>query len=279
MFEYNFTKCNVRWNGSQFSPSTIIPNLFDFSSNVEGWNDNLTLMHEEVTSGNHPIDVASRAITLSFLTTVNNYIKDKIVLEIGSSSGYLIDDLINKTSLNIIGSDIVNQPLMRLAVSYPAVPFVRCDINENPFDCGTLGCIISLNVLEHIENDLKALHNIYGILSEGGYLILELPFGADLYDDFDRQLFHFRRYSSEDILKKAKIAGFEIINVDYVGIFVYPIFYVYKKYISKLKKSKPDKLINNSSGLFFGFLLKIERLFFLSKIFHFGIRIRLILRK
>jgi SAM-dependent methyltransferase len=279
MFEYNFSKSGVRWSGSQFIPTAIIPNLFDFSSNIQGWNDDLTLMHEEVTSGNHPIDVVSRAITLSSLATINSYIKDKVVLEIGSSSGYLIDDLINKTSLNIIGSDIVNQPLLRLAVFYPAVPFVRCDINENPFECGTLGCVISLNVLEHIEDDLKALQNIYSILYEEGYLILEIPFGADLYDDFDRQLSHFRRYSSADIIQKAKVAGFEIINVDYVGILVFPIFYIYKKYITKFKKSKPENLINNSSGLFFGLLLKIERFFCLSKFFHFGIRIRLILRK
>lgn len=278
-FKYFFSEDKIKWSGSRFMPTTIIPNLLNYSSNLQGWSDDLTDMHEEATNGSHPIDVMSRSLTISTLNDIGNYINNKIVLEIGSSTGYLINDLLNKTNLKIIGSDIVNEPLVRLALSYPTVPFVRCDISNNPFAEGSIGCVICLNVLEHIENDFLALQNINQILHERGYLILELPFGSELYDDFDRQLSHFRRYNSGDIISKSSMAGYEIVNVVYVGILIYPIFYIYKKYISKFKKNEPSRLISNSSGIIFNIILKVERFFLLSKFFHFGIRIRLILRK
>jgi len=70
--------------------------------------------------------------------------------------------------------------------------------------------IYSLNVLEHIEDDIKILEKFYGKLKAGGKVFLYLPACSFLFSSMDRKIGHFRRYSRKDIVKKLKIAGFEV---------------------------------------------------------------------
>lgn len=79
--------------------------------------------------------------------------------------------------------------------------------NDQKFDS-----IVCLNVLEHIENDEKALKNLNGLLSDRGYLILLLPAGKILFGKIDKAIGHFRRYSKEDIVKKMNKANFSILQ-------------------------------------------------------------------
>lgn len=67
-----------------------------------------------------------------------------------------------------------------------------------------------LNVLEHIKDDDKALAEVNKILNNQGILIIEVPSGKFLYDEYDRKLLHYRRYNMQEIEKKLIKAGFKI---------------------------------------------------------------------
>lgn len=88
------------------------------------------------------------------------------------------------------------------------------------FDNLKFDCEICINVLEHIEDDNKALKNLYTLLEKNGNLILLVPAHRFLYGEIDKAIGHFRRYTKQDIKEKLKEAGFKIIaskKINFLG--------------------------------------------------------------
>ena len=77
--------------------------------------------------------------------------------------------------------------------------------------------IVCMNVLEHIENDNRALTNMYNLLGTGGKLILLVPAFNFAYSGIDKDLGHFRRYTKKLAGSRMKKAGFQIIENKYLN--------------------------------------------------------------
>ena len=56
---------------------------------------------------------------------------------------------------------------------------VHFDVQDIPFSGDTYDVVICNHVLEHVDDDLKAMSEIYRILKPGGYAILQVPQDAD----------------------------------------------------------------------------------------------------
>lgn len=74
--------------------------------------------------------------------------------------------------------------------------------------------IISLNVIEHIQDDRATIDNFYTMLQPGGHAIVLVPAHPKLYTACDKTLGHFRRYTPQELTDKFKAAGFEIVSVE-----------------------------------------------------------------
>ncbi len=85
------------------------------------------------------------------------------------------------------------------------------------------------HVLEHIENDTKAMSEIYRVLMHGSKAIIMVPvYGVTTYEDFsiqapEERLEHFNqrdhvRLYGMDIVERLKGAGFEVKVLDLDGI-------------------------------------------------------------
>ncbi|OGE42619.1 hypothetical protein A3B45_00220 [Candidatus Daviesbacteria bacterium RIFCSPLOWO2_01_FULL_39_12] len=72
--------------------------------------------------------------------------------------------------------------------------------------------IVCLNVLEHIQDDKKALKNLYKLLNPNGYLILLVPSHQYLFGEIDKSIGHFRRYSQKQLEDNLKKIGFKLIK-------------------------------------------------------------------
>lgn len=101
---------------------------------------------------------------------------------------------------------------------------VKMDIHQIPFQANTFDCAMCNHVMEHVENDLKAMQEIYRVLKPGGWAIIQVPFYPPLadrtYEDAkittarDRlkaygQEDHLRRYG-KDYLHRLESSGFEV---------------------------------------------------------------------
>jgi ubiquinone/menaquinone biosynthesis C-methylase UbiE len=86
---------------------------------------------------------------------------------------------------------------------------------EQGFD--TITC---LNVLEHIEDHIRALRAMYAILKQqSGIVFLQVPAHQWLYGSLDYQAGHFRRYSAHMLRDALQEAGFEIIRLYHFNSF------------------------------------------------------------
>jgi SAM-dependent methyltransferase len=252
--------------------------VLEFSKNDKGWTDELNEMSEKYIDFNHPIDDASRELCLEFLEKFDKS-KDKVVLEVGCSNGRLINSIKKKIDYKYIGSDAVKNKILLLSKKYEDVPFLIFDLLKNPFKKSICNTLVMLNVLEHIENDNLALLEANKLLKENGILILEVPSGKFLYDDYDKKLLHYRRYQMNELVKKIENAGFEIEYKTHLGFIIFPVFAVVKLF-NKIFKSKNivTEQANASSNILLKILLSIEkkiRKFYLP----FGIRCYVCARK
>lgn len=72
--------------------------------------------------------------------------------------------------------------------------------------------VISVNVLEHIPDDLATLQAMWEVLPEGGHVILFVPALPWLYGSLDRAFEHVRRYRKQELYDKLSAAGFKIVD-------------------------------------------------------------------
>lgn len=65
---------------------------------------------------------------------------------------------------------------------YPSTPDIqRVDMLEMQFADQSFDVVIANHVLEHVDDDLKALSEIRRVLKPGGYAILQTPYSAKLH--------------------------------------------------------------------------------------------------
>jgi len=74
----------------------------------------------------------------------------------------------------------------------------------------------SLNVLEHVNDDVGVLKQLHQRLRPGGKLLIYVPAFAVLFSSNDARVGHVRRYSKGSLLPLIRAARFEIEAASYV---------------------------------------------------------------
>ncbi len=257
------------WLGNKFQVGENFLKVLSYSSNNLGWNDELTSFHEASAGDQHFIDRASRDNAI-FQLRKHLQEKNPTILEVGCSSGYMLERLQKAyPHATLIGADVVHEPLLKLTERLPQVPLLRFDMVNCPLPDQCIDALIMLNVLEHIENDGAALQQAYRILKPGGVLIIEVPAGPHLYDAYDKILMHYRRYILSDLCKLAKQQGFQIKHKSHLGFFLYPGFWIVKQRNKRFLNASKDvqlKLIENNirdsgKNKLFHFIMQMELYF------------------
>jgi ubiquinone/menaquinone biosynthesis C-methylase UbiE len=107
---------------------------------------------------------------------------------------------------------------------------IKMDIHKIPFEENTFNVVMCNHVLEHVENDILAMKEIYRVMRPGSWAILQVPFmGKNLDRTFedptvktaaDREKIygqsdHVRIYG-KDYPERLKSAGFKVVEDDFV---------------------------------------------------------------
>lgn len=133
------------------------------------------------------------------LSPFKTYLRGNIV-EVGIGHASYFEAL--KSYGNYVGIDIDAQSVADARRRFPDTRFERADILQPGFlDAlfpGGADNILSLNVLEHIEDDATAVRNMVHALKPGGHLLVNVPALMPLYNDMDRLAGHYRRYHQRD---------------------------------------------------------------------------------
>jgi 2-polyprenyl-3-methyl-5-hydroxy-6-metoxy-1,4-benzoquinol methylase len=138
------------------------------------------------------------------------------ILDIGAGIGTFANRL-NKEGYDVLCFE--PDPKQSEFIKANRIP-VATSIEE--IEISSLDFIYSLNVLEHIDDDVDALKRWYTLLKPGGRMLIYVPAFQLLYSSMDKKVGHFRRYKKNELLTKAKLAGFNIIGAEYadsIGFF------------------------------------------------------------
>jgi SAM-dependent methyltransferase len=77
---------------------------------------------------------------------------------------------------------------------------------------------VCLNVLEHIEDDERALRNMAAVLAPDGVVVLLVPAFPSLHGPIDGNLGHWRRYRRSGLARLAEAAGLRLRRAHYMNI-------------------------------------------------------------
>ena len=163
-------------------------------------------------------------LTLSRAEKFNRWLSETVepfvgqqVLEIGAGVGNLTSKFLPRKSyyatdinpyyINMVENFKANNPYLEVAYLDLNDVSNLTDANQK-FDT-----IICLNVVEHLDDDEKALANIAGLLLENGKAIVLVPRGMWLFGSQDEILGHKRRYSEKMIKALASRVGLDLKSI------------------------------------------------------------------
>ncbi len=132
--------------------------------------------------------------------------KDSRILDVGCSSGILLEKLREQGYEHLYGIDISEESIAIARERGLQNVFVM-DATRMDFPSGTFDVLISSDSLEHIEDDAAVAREFFRLLRPGGRLVLYVPAHEFLWSGHDVVNHHFRRYSRGRLKKLIEGAG------------------------------------------------------------------------
>lgn len=157
--------------------------------------------------------------SLEFLSSVRNYnhwmaetlepFIGQRVLELGCGIGNILQYYLMRKKL--IGIDLDANLIDYCKKKFDAhtnCEFICADIFDENFKLDQeIDTMLSMNVIEHIEDDRQALQWMVDNLSLNGSLVILVPAHPSIYGELDKAAGHFRRYVKEDLITKIEGTG------------------------------------------------------------------------
>lgn len=171
--------------------------------------------------------------TLNQLSQINQYnrwiydqfshVLGKRVLEVGSGTGNITQFLL-AGNREVVATDVIANYRDELKTRFDGKTNLMIDafdlsravsdeIKINPFDT-----IVCLNVLEHLEDDLFSLRQMYDALKPSGHLALLVPAHQFLYGAFDEAVGHYLRYGKKQLRQRLEMTGFHVESLKFFNM-------------------------------------------------------------
>jgi hypothetical protein len=149
------------------------------------------------------------------------------VMEVGAGIGQMTQSLLGLDSISRITCIEPDAKIAKIHRNrFPDMDLIEGTIDDvETFE--KTDCIISINVLEHIEDDSGELGKYYRYLSaKNGNLCLLVPARPEIYAPIDSDFGHFRRYRKMELAKKIQQAGFSLKGIYYFNCLGYLAWFI-----------------------------------------------------
>ena len=134
------------------------------------------------------------------------------LLEVGCGTGFLLGDLRQRFPGAVLaGCDILLDSLRYAKPRLPRGLVFQADARGLPI-ARRFDVVIALDVIEHLDEDVAALREMFRVVEPGGGVVLTVPQHQWLWSATDEFSRHRRRYSRAELLAKTRAAGFEVLR-------------------------------------------------------------------
>jgi SAM-dependent methyltransferase len=180
---------------------------------------------------------ARRELVLSLLDRYRFKRENQTILDVGCGTGMLVQQL--QPYGKVYGMDFSPR-----AVAYSRQRQLSCTLvgtaDSVCFTPDTFDIVTMVEVLEHIEDDMQALHDIRKLMRPGGVLVLTVPAFSFLWSRRDVHLHHKRRYTKKELNEKLTETGFRPLYISYIDLFLFlPLLLLVR--LNRLAR-EPDRL-------------------------------------
>jgi SAM-dependent methyltransferase len=132
---------------------------------------------------------------------------DARILDAGCGSGRNMVELAHHgtvTGVELSGTSVV------VARERGVGEVLEGSVMDMPFDEGSFDLTVSLDVIEHLEDDVGALRELRRVTKLGGALLVTVPAYQWLWSGHDEVNHHHRRYSRRTLLAAAQGGGWHM---------------------------------------------------------------------
>jgi SAM-dependent methyltransferase len=172
------------------------------------------------------MNLASGSSTLEVMEGAHRYnrwvyerVRDRLgqrVLEIGCGTGTITSFLVDRQL--VVGIDVVDDYLRATTERYrdrPNIVIRRHDLTESiePLRGYRFDSAMSVNVFEHIADDVAAMQAVFALLEPGGTFTILVPCHPALFGAFDHDIGHHRRYTKGELRRKLEASGFVVERI------------------------------------------------------------------
>jgi SAM-dependent methyltransferase len=141
------------------------------------------------------------------------------ILDAGCGSGRNMVDLARHGTVTGIE---LSPPSVALARERNSGEVIEGSVLEMPFAADSFDLAASLDVIEHLEDDLAALRELRRVVAPGGALLVTVPAYQWLWSGHDEINHHHRRYTRSSLLQVAREAGWEPARTTYFNSLLLP---------------------------------------------------------
>ena len=142
------------------------------------------------------------------------------VLDAGCGSGRNMVEL--QRYGQVTGIEL-SSPSVRAARERGVGEVLEGSVLEMPFADDSFDLAVSLDVVEHLEDDIAALRELRRVVAPGGRLLVTVPAYQWLWSGHDEVNHHHRRYSRATLRRAAREAGWECTHTTHFNSLLLPV--------------------------------------------------------
>jgi SAM-dependent methyltransferase len=159
-------------------------------------------------------------------TVLNRVIKDlglpehARILDAGCGSGR---NMVELSRYGTVSAIELSPASVALARERHAGEVVEGSVLEMPYADASFELAASLDVIEHLEDDVAALRELRRVVAPGGALLATVPAYQWLWSGHDEINHHFRRYTRASLARVGEQAGWREVRTTYFNSLLLPI--------------------------------------------------------